>query len=147
MGFQVAMFLAASALFCADVPPADQASERDALQGVWQLSSGEADGKTLSPAEIKDGKLVIDGDHYTFSLDTVGTLKGTQHLGELNGLKTIDITDESGEHKGETCLGIYEVEGDEFRVVFAPPGEARPEKFETTPGTGQWMHVWKHVKD
>ncbi|RCS48319.1 TIGR03067 domain-containing protein [Bremerella cremea] len=147
MALNLAMLMAVGALFCADVPPADTESDRAALQGVWLLSSGEADGKALPAADMKDGKLVIDGDRYTFSLDTVGTLQGTQHLGELNGVKTIDITDKGGDHKDNTCLGIYEVEGDEFRVVFSPPGEPRPDKFETTPGSGQWMHVWKHVKD
>jgi hypothetical protein len=28
-----------------------------------------------------------------------------------------------------------------------PPGGARPAKFASEPGTGQFLHVWKHVND
>lgn len=121
-------------------------SPSDAFQGVWQLSGGEADGKSLSPAQTKDGKLVIRGDRYTFTLAPIGTLVGTQQLGALQGLKTIDITNETGNQKEETCLGIYEINGDDFRVIFAPPGGERPTKFETIPGSGQWLHTWKRVQ-
>jgi hypothetical protein len=55
--------------------------------------------------------------------------------------------DASGPNKDKTCLGIYELKGDKFRVAFAPPGKARPTKFATAPNSGQWMHVWKRVKE
>jgi uncharacterized protein (TIGR03067 family) len=80
------------------------------------------------------------------TLADVGTVTGKQKLGATSGFETIDITDERGARKGKTCLGIYEVKGDEFRVVFAAPGEERPTKFETVPKSGQWLHVWKRVQ-
>jgi len=43
--------------------------------------------------------------------------------------------------------GIYELKDKEFRVAFAPPGKPRPAKFATAPDSGQWMHVWKHMKE
>lgn len=70
-----------------------------------------------------------------------GILDATQKL------KTINITDASGPHEGKTCLGIYELKGNEFRVVFASRRGARPSKFETMPDSGQWMHVWKRIKE
>ncbi|UUO05737.1 TIGR03067 domain-containing protein [Blastopirellula sp. J2-11] len=146
MGFQILMLLAASALFCEETPQADVAPNGDALQGAWQLSGGEADGNVLSQAELKDGKLEIKGDHYTIHLAEIGKIEGTQKLGVEHDLKTIDATNSTNEDKGKTCLGIYELEGDEFRVIFAQPGKDRPAKFETAPNSGQWMHVWKRVK-
>ncbi|QDT05740.1 hypothetical protein K227x_41430 [Rubripirellula lacrimiformis] len=138
---------AASEAVSAASPGADQMQGRDAVQGVWLLSSGEADGNSLPQAALSDGKLVIKADHYTFTMGDAGPLNGTQKLGTSNGLRTIDITDESGDHEHETCLGIYEIEGDQFRVVFAAPGKDRPSKFETAADSGQWMHVWKRVKN
>ncbi|EAQ78706.1 hypothetical protein DSM3645_07935 [Blastopirellula marina DSM 3645] len=140
------MLLAASALFCDEATQTNVAPTGDALQGVWYLSGGEADGNVLSQAELKDGKLEIQGDHYTVMLAEIGKLEGTQKLGVAEDVKTIDATNETNGEKEKTCLGIYEVNGDEFRVILAPAGEARPTKFETAPGSGQWMHVWKRVK-
>ncbi|HQU44065.1 MAG TPA: TIGR03067 domain-containing protein [Pirellulales bacterium] len=142
----IAMGLAVGIFMGADAPRNDAAPSGDALHGVWQLSSGEADGKVLSETQLKGGKLVIDGARYAVTLAKIGTITGTQTLGAAQELKTIDITDESGSHAGKTCLGIYELNENEFRVVFASPGGARPSKFETAPDSGQWMHVWKRIK-
>lgn len=147
MPLGIAMGLAVSLLLGADTPENDAAPNGNALQGVWQLSSGEADGNALSPAQLKGGKLVIKEDRYTVTLVDIGTVTGTQKLGATHEHKTIDITDDSGPHKGQTCLGIYELDGNEFRVVFASPGGARPSSFETAPDSGQWMHVWNRMSE
>ncbi len=70
---------------------------------------------------------------------------GQEPIDGTKAPKTIDITDSSGANQGKTCLGIYELKGEAFRVVFAPPGAPRPTKFATAPGSGQWMHVWKRA--
>lgn len=119
---------------------------QDAIQGSWTLVSGEAEGKALSKMETAGGKLVIKGNNYTVNIAGKETLKGSQKLGTSNGLKTIDIVDANGANEGKTCLGIYELKGDEFRCVFSQPGKPRPEKFSTAPESGQWMHVWKRAK-
>lgn len=146
MRLGIAMGLAVTVLMGADALRSE-APNGDAFHGVWQLSSGEADGKSLSESQLKGGKLVIKDAHYTVTLADVGTITGTQKLGRSHKLRTIDITDEVGPHKGKTCLGIYELKGHEFRVIFAAPGAARPTKFETRPDSGQWMHVWTRVKE
>jgi uncharacterized protein (TIGR03067 family) len=144
MRFGIAVLLAAGVLLCANAVRADHSSS-DALQGAWQLSSGTANDKELSPAELADGKLVIEGDHYTLTMGHAEPITGTQKLGMLNDLHTIDITFDNGEHQGDTCLGIYETHGDEFRVTFSLPGADRPTSFEPTPHSGQWTHVWKRA--
>jgi uncharacterized protein (TIGR03067 family) len=147
MRWAIAMSFAVSLLIGADTLKADDPKGEKALQGTWKLSAGEADGKALPEKQLKDGKLVVKGDDYTVTLADIGTVKGTQKLDPTKEPKTIDIKDASGPNKDKTCLGIYELKGDEFRVTFAPPGKARPTKFATAPDSGQWMHVWKRVKD
>jgi uncharacterized protein (TIGR03067 family) len=142
MGLGIAIGMAVSLLIGADAPKTEEA-----LQGTWKLSAGEAEGKALSAKQLKDGKLVFKGDGYTVTLADAGTVTGTQKLDPAKEPKAIDIVDASGPNKGKTCLGIYELRGDEFRVVFAPPGKPRPTKFTTAPGSGQWIHVWKRVKE
>ena len=138
--FAVALLIGANAL-AADAPKNEKGP-----QGTWSLSAGEADGKALTKKQLKDGKLEIEGDDYTVTLADQETLKGTQKLDPTKEPKTIEITDTSGPNKGKTCLGIYELEGDKFRVVFAAAGKPRPTKFATVADSGQWMHVWKSAK-
>jgi uncharacterized protein (TIGR03067 family) len=136
-----------SLLAGADAPKTDAAKDEEALQGTWKLDAGEADGKALPEKQLKEGKLVIKGDQYTVTLADKGTVTGTQKLDPTKKPKTIDIVDAGGPNKDKTCLGIYELKGDEFHVCFAPPGKPRPTKFATGPDSGQWMHVWKRVKE
>lgn len=123
------------------------AEEGESNEGTWKLVGGEADGKPLSEKQLKDGKLVIKGDHYTVTLADRGTIMGKETLDPAKNPATIDIVDETGANKGKTCLGIYKIKGDEFHVTFAPPGKPRPTKFETAKDSGQWKHVWKRVKE
>ena len=146
MRFGLAAVLAAIVLAGVNAPAIGVTPNGDSLQGAWQLSSGEADGKALSQAQLKDGKLVIQDAGYTVTLTDIGTVKGTQKLDAMQEPKTIDITDAIGPHSGKTCLGIYELKENEFRVVFASPGGARPSKFETKSESGHWMHVWRRLQ-
>ena len=134
--------LAVNLLLAADAPKKEMTP-----QGAWTLVAGETNGNELSEKQLKGGKLVIDGDQYSVTVAGKEAVTGTQKLDSLKSPKTIDITNASGPDKGKTCLGIYELKGDEFRVAFAPPGKARPSKFATKPDSGQWMHVWKRAKD
>jgi uncharacterized protein (TIGR03067 family) len=141
----VALGFTAGYMVSAETPPANAPAAADNLEGVWRLVSGESEGKPLSAAEVKSGKLVIEGDRYTVMLASQGTLKGTQKLDASKSPKTIDAVGANGPDAGKTTLGIYELMGDEFRVALASPGKARPTRFKTSPGSGQWMHVWQRV--
>jgi uncharacterized protein (TIGR03067 family) len=147
MRFGMVLGLAVSFLLGAGAPQKDAPKNQDVVQGTWKLIAGEADGKALPEKQLKDGKLVIKGDHYAVTLAHKGTVTGTEKLDPTKEPKTIDIKDASGPNKGKTCLGIYELKGEEFRVALAPPGKPRPTKFATAPDSGRWMHVWKRVKE
>ena len=125
----------------------DAAKNTKAADGTWTLSSGEMNGKELTEKQLKGGKLVIKGENYTVTLPEQEPVKGKQKLDPSKDPKTIDIKDSSGPHKDKTCLGIYEIKGDELRVTFAEAGKPRPTKFATTPGSGLWLHVWTRVKE
>lgn len=142
----VAVGLAFTLLIGAQAQTNNAPKAEDQFQGEWKLVAGEADGKALTEKQLKEGKLVIKGDGYTATLAGHGTVTGTQKLDATKQPKTIDIVDADGANKGKTSLGIYEIKGDEFRVAFASPGKARPEKFATSSGSGQWVHVWKRAK-
>ena len=49
----------------------------------------------------------------------------------------------AGPEKGKTYPGIVKVERDLQTVCFAPPGKQRPTAFESKPGSGNLLQVWK----
>jgi uncharacterized protein (TIGR03067 family) len=147
MRWGIAMGLALSLLIIGDALTKENLKNEETLDGTWKLIGWEADSKALPEKQLKDGKLVLKGDDYTVTLADIGTVKGTQKMDPTKEPKAIDIKDASGPNKDKTCHGIYELKGDEFRVVFAPPGKPRPTKFTTEADSGQWMHVWKRVKE
>ena len=60
--------------------------------------------------------------------------------------KHIDLTHESGPHKGETLLGIYKLFGDEYTACIAAPGKARPTEFASQAGSWQRLVICKREK-
>jgi uncharacterized protein (TIGR03067 family) len=134
--------LAIGSLFASNA----QSNDLEALQGTWRLVGGEIGGRKMTAEELTQGKLVFKGDRYTVRRGSGPTVTGIVELDSAKNPKTIDITDADGLYKEKTLLGIYAVKGDELKECFAPPGEARPAKFATKPGTSQFLHVLKQGK-
>jgi uncharacterized protein (TIGR03067 family) len=123
------------------------AKDLQALKGTWKLSSREADGKKWSEEEIRDVIGTIDAS------GTVSVRRGDKVIGagsvKLDPTKkprTIDAAFTEGEHKGETCLGIYETDGDTLRVCVARPGDERPREFSAKAGSGRVLVVYQREK-
>jgi uncharacterized protein (TIGR03067 family) len=140
------LFLVTGLLVAADSPK-DDAADKDLkkLEGSWVLASGEDNGKKVSEEALKNARLTIEGDRHTVQMGKT-SYRGTHKLDPAMKPKTIDITDTEGPFKGKTVLGIYEVDGDEFKLCYAPPGEDRPKDFSAKAGTGFRFHVWKREK-
>jgi uncharacterized protein (TIGR03067 family) len=140
------LVLAAVLLVTADAPKEDATrKEMEKLAGTWVLVSGEDDGKKLSAEAIKNARLTFAGDRHTVTVGET-TFKGTHKLDPTKRPRTIDITDTEGPFKGKTVLGVYELDGDQFRICYAPPGKDRPRDFSARAGTGHRSHVWKRAK-
>jgi len=135
------LVLAAGFLVAADDPK----DELKKLEGTYTMVSGEKDGKNVAEQTIKIAKLVLKGDQHDVKIGD-DTFKGTHKVDPSKKPKTIDATDTDGPFKGKTVYGIYELDGDTFKVCFAKPGEDRPKEFSTKSGTGHMLHVWKREK-
>jgi uncharacterized protein (TIGR03067 family) len=139
--------LAIGSLFASNAQSNDGNNDPEALQGTWRLVGGEIGSRKMTAEKFKQSKLVFKGDRYTIRRGSGPTVTGAVKLDSAKNPKTIDIADADGPYKEKTLLGIYAVKGDELKECFAPPGERRPVKFTTKPGTNQFLHVWKQVKD
>ena len=142
------MALAALAATAAAFAGDDDQATKDlkALEGTWQYTSQEEDGKEADKEMLKavtvtvtpDGKWEVKHEGKTF-------LEGTVKLDPSKKPKAADwtITTE-GDLKGKTALGIYDVDKDTWKHCFG--FDKRPEKFESKEGSKVTNAVLKRVK-
>jgi uncharacterized protein (TIGR03067 family) len=124
--------------------PAAPKTDLDRFQGTWYLVMAMQDGKTLPEDKVKQTTIVFKGDTFRFpgSAEYATSRAGTIKLDETKTPKEMDaISTEK-----EVMLGIYELEGDSYKVCFAPAGKPRPTEFTSTPGNGQIFQVWERQK-
>jgi uncharacterized protein (TIGR03067 family) len=123
------------------------AKELQAFKGTWRLSAKEEDGKKFGEEEIKD--IIGTGD----GLGKFSVRRGNQVIGEATVKldptkqpKRIDVSFTEGRHKGQTVLGIYEIDSDAFRVCIAQVGDERPAAFSAKTRSGHTLVVYKREK-
>jgi uncharacterized protein (TIGR03067 family) len=117
------------------------------LQGTWQGTTLEIGGKAPSEAEKKlRVKFVITGEKYTVFFNEMKINDGTLKLDETKKPKTLDVTPGDGEFKGKVQPAIYQLDGDELKVVFTEPGKERPNEFKTREKTEEVMISYRRVK-
>jgi uncharacterized protein (TIGR03067 family) len=95
-------------LIAADTVKKDAKADKEKLQGTWKLPEVE-------------GQMVIEGDKYTFKAGG-SEEQGTMKLDPSKTPKTIDIQITEGNDKGKTQLGVYEVDGDTFKLCVGQAG-------------------------
>src|SRR5205814_783799 len=125
------VFLIAAAAGAAADTGDDEAARQELkkFQGTWRVVSYVEDGKSKPAKEINDMELVFTGD--TFAVRRGGEIleRGTQKL--FPKKKALDHTITSGDDKGKTYPGIYQLKGDALTFCFAPAGGKRPTTFES----------------
>lgn len=132
--------LAASMAWAA--PEEGKKSDRDAVQGTWNIESMERDGQKNDGDEIKKGRIIIKGDEFTFEAPDGNTIKGTLKFDSTKSPKAMDVTT----HDGAEIKGIYSVEKDIFKVCFNRSGGDRPTKLETKADDNCDLIVFKKAK-
>jgi uncharacterized protein (TIGR03067 family) len=147
LALAVATLLAGSAwALAADAskPDADR-KELAKFEGTWRFASIEVEGKKVPEEQVKkSGKMVIRGNKFT--IEGGVTYRGTFKLDVSTKPKRIDVTFTAGPEKGKALLGIYELEGDTYKVCLGMPGKPRPKAFAAKPGSGHVLEVLKREK-
>jgi uncharacterized protein (TIGR03067 family) len=114
-------------------------------QGVWHVVSVTDDGQRLSDASAQRMTVIIAANRYTVQVGDKIVERGTFVLDPSKNPETIDATVTEGAGKGKSALGIYAL-GDQTRTVcLAPPGAARPTRFESHKGS-RWAIFLTHRK-
>jgi uncharacterized protein (TIGR03067 family) len=135
--------VAAGLLVGADDPKKDagKKSDKDLIQGTWNIEKADRDGNAASPDEIKGLQLIFKDDKYTLKTPGGGDLEGTFKLDPAKKPKQLEATLASG----ETLKGIYKIEKDTFTLcISVVPGGERPADFKG--GAGIHLYVMKKAK-
>jgi uncharacterized protein (TIGR03067 family) len=100
-------------------------SDLDQIQGAWKIMADSDNGKS-TPAEIaQQGKIVVAGEEFAmYENATSSPQKWRFHLDPTKNPKQIDFT-----VRGKPALGIYELDGDHWKVAMIQPDSPRPTDF------------------
>lgn len=129
---------------------AQDASAKDLklMQGSWHGEVIEAGGGKPSDKEKEPQvKVVVKGDKYTVFFNDMKYTEGTLKLDASQKPKAIDATPSDGPFKDKVQPGIYEITGDEMKIVFAKPGDERPKEFKTRMKSADVLIQYKRIKD
>jgi uncharacterized protein (TIGR03067 family) len=119
-------------------------TDEEKLQGTWTFVSLERGGQEVMDDFVKEAKAIIANGKV--KLQAQGKeMEVSIKLDPTKKPKHIDITAMDG---GKEVLhkGIYELDGDNFKICFGPPGENRPSEFKTQGGSSEQMAVLKREK-
>jgi uncharacterized protein (TIGR03067 family) len=122
----------------------DAKSDLEALQGTWELSSFERDGKAVKLEEVT--KVTFTDEKFVVKRGDEVVAAGTFKLDPSKKPKACETSYTEGPDKGKTFKGIYQIEGDTEKFCRAglPSGE-RPTEFKTKPDSGQVLSVYKRA--
>ena len=117
-----------------------KATDLERLQGSWQLRALEIDGQAAPAGMLAGSSIVIEGRRFT------GTGMGAVYAGVLAldtsaAPRRLDMKFDAGPEKGNTNLGIYEIDGDTWKLCLSTRGGERPASFATQPGSGIALEI------
>jgi uncharacterized protein (TIGR03067 family) len=105
------------------------------LEGDWRFTSLEVDGAAVAPDMLGQSRLLIDGDRFRTE-SPEANWEGIFTVDAEASPAAIDIEFVSGPDAGETCHGIFRLDGDSLQLCLGVVGAPRPEAFATRAGSG-----------
>jgi uncharacterized protein (TIGR03067 family) len=139
------LLLAVVFLLAADDVKDQVKKELARFEGTWKIVSLETEQNKLTKDALKHFQLKLEGDKFT-TIDEGRETHGTFKVDPTKKPKTIDITMTDGPQKGSTMIGIYELEGDTYKLCADILGKTRPTEFAIKPGSGHILEVLKREK-
>jgi erythromycin esterase len=120
--------------------------DMDRMQGTWQMVALNLEGEP----EPLDGPLanlqvIVTSDHRTVQAGEVVYARARYRINPLAEPPTIDVIVTHGGSRGQTMLGIYELNGRRLRVCLASGGRERPRDFCPKAGSGHVLQKLEHA--
>jgi uncharacterized protein (TIGR03067 family) len=121
------------------MPAVKKTTDLDALQGTWNVETLEMDGSALG-AIPPGASITIKGTKFTTN-NMGADYKGEMTLDPTAKPKAFDLKFTTGPEKGNTALGIYELDGGQWKMCLTTRGGKRPAKFAARAGTGHALQT------
>jgi uncharacterized protein (TIGR03067 family) len=115
--------------------------EAEKFAGTWSIVAAERLGQPYDDALTV--KVVFTGSRFTVRQQGQVLFEGSIRLDPSVTPKQIDSHMSSGQEKGRTRLGIYEIKGDRLRMCYSDFDKERPTAFSTREGTGFSLFVYQ----
>src|SRR5262249_61783705 len=106
----------------------------------------EEEGKKDKDKVIENQSLFIGANVFLMKKGEKVFQAGTLRLVPSRKPSAIDAAVKDGRFKGNTMLGVYQLEGDTLKGCFDPEGDSRPRAFDTKAGSARYVAVYKRVK-
>jgi uncharacterized protein (TIGR03067 family) len=116
------------------------------MEGTWAFRLIEIDGQSLPEAMLGDSHLLIDGDRFRME-SPEATYEGIFTIDVDPIPHRIDIDFYEGPEAGNRCEGLFEIEGDRFRICLGLAGAKRPAGFITSPNSGHALEELIRIED
>jgi uncharacterized protein (TIGR03067 family) len=126
------------------VAPAAVRTDPQRLQGVWHLVWLINDGKQAAENEVRDVRLELTDT--AFRSDCAGPLfhESTYTIDPTRDPRRLDFTSQ-GNFPPHVCQAIYRFEGEQLVLCYPRSGAERPARFESKPGSGLTLTLWRRV--
>jgi uncharacterized protein (TIGR03067 family) len=122
--------------------------ELDKFQGVWTLSSYDAEGRNVRGREDK-WTLTVRGNTWVqkdATADEVREFGGTfANLDPARKPPAVDLVNTDGPFKGTTNLGVYRLDADRLTLCWGDD-KTRPTEVNTRAGDRRGLMVWQRRK-
>jgi uncharacterized protein (TIGR03067 family) len=107
----------------------------DLLQGVWTVTALDVEGQPLTEGMLRDARIKVNGNRFS-STGMGAVYEGIVELNTTRNPRELNMKFDAGPEKGNTNLGIYELDGDTWRMCIATRGSVRPSQFIAPAGSG-----------
>jgi uncharacterized protein (TIGR03067 family) len=107
----------------------------DLIQGTWAVAELQMEGQTISGGMLANARVEITGNRFS-SLGMGTVYEGTVILDDSANPHHLNMKFDAGPEKGNTNLGIYELNGDTWKICLSTRGEVRPTEFSAPAGSG-----------
>lgn len=110
------------------------------LQGTWNIISLDMGGRTLSATSLAGSSITVKGKRFT-TIGMGASYEGILSINESTSPKTLDLKFTTGPEKGNTNLGIYELDAAHWRICLSTAAPIRPLDFAAIQGSGIVVEV------